>query len=266
MAAPRPAGPPPPGLPRAPVLAAHRGALGPHARAPDLLPRVAPHSMGAPEVEHILTALAANGHVAASTQNRAFHALLVLYQRVLGTELPRPDALRAKRPKRLPTVLAPEEVRQLSWPTTFPSFRMANRFASLLMKTAFQSGTYSSRLRIGEVATPWGNISRITSGGNPFGRRISLGQLQGEAERCAPGTCDKKTLAVGVAPASPDFTQRDEIEPRPRRRTYRSQPQGRRPGIVGIAWAVSPWVITTSRRSYACRAHPQAYRCGWEPR
>ncbi len=71
-----------------------------------------PHTVGAPEVEHFLTALAAKGHVAASTQNRVFHALLVLYPRVLGTELPRPDAPRAKRPKRLPTVLVPEEARQ----------------------------------------------------------------------------------------------------------------------------------------------------------
>jgi integron integrase len=71
-----------------------------------------PNTMGAPEIERFLTDLAANGHVAASTQNQAFHALLFLYQQVLGIELPRLDALRAKRPKRLPTVLAPEEVRQ----------------------------------------------------------------------------------------------------------------------------------------------------------
>src|SRR5438034_6023556 len=57
--------------------------------------------MGAPEIEHFLTDLAANGHVAASTQNQAFHALLFLYQQVLGIELPRLDALRARRPKRL---------------------------------------------------------------------------------------------------------------------------------------------------------------------
>jgi integrase len=66
--------------------------------------------MGAPEIELFLTDLAANGHVAASTQNQAFHALLFLYQQVLGVELPRLDALRARRPKRLPTVLSPEEV------------------------------------------------------------------------------------------------------------------------------------------------------------
>jgi integron integrase len=71
-----------------------------------------PNTLGGPEIEQFLTDLAVNGHVAASTQNQAFHALLFLYQQVLDIELPRLDALRAKRPKRLPTVLAAEEVRR----------------------------------------------------------------------------------------------------------------------------------------------------------
>src|SRR5262245_31003289 len=71
-----------------------------------------PGTMGAAEIELFLTDLAVNGYVAASTQNQAFHALLFLYQQVLGVDLPRLDALRARRPKRLPTVLSPEEVRQ----------------------------------------------------------------------------------------------------------------------------------------------------------
>jgi integron integrase len=72
-----------------------------------------PNTMGAAEIESFLTHLAADGHVAASTQNQAFNALLFLYQQVLGIQLPRLDALRARRPKRLPTVLSPEEVRRL---------------------------------------------------------------------------------------------------------------------------------------------------------
>jgi integron integrase len=72
-----------------------------------------PTSMGGPEIEMFLTDLAVRQHVAASTQNQAFCALLFLYQDVLGIELPRLDALRARRPKRLPAVLSPEEVRLL---------------------------------------------------------------------------------------------------------------------------------------------------------
>jgi hypothetical protein len=47
-----------------------------------------PNTMGAAEIEMFLTDLAVRGHVAASTQNQAFHALLFLYQQVLGIELP----------------------------------------------------------------------------------------------------------------------------------------------------------------------------------
>ncbi len=72
-----------------------------------------PNTMGAAEIEMFLTDLAVRGHVSASTQNQGFNALLFLYQQVLGIELPRLDAVRARRPKRLPTVLSPVEVRQL---------------------------------------------------------------------------------------------------------------------------------------------------------
>src|SRR5207244_1148389 len=60
-----------------------------------------------------LTDLAVRGHVSASTQNQALCALLFLYQTVLEIELPRLDAVRAKRPKRLPTVLSAAEVGKL---------------------------------------------------------------------------------------------------------------------------------------------------------
>jgi integron integrase len=72
-----------------------------------------PRDMGGAEIEMFLTDLAVKGHVAASTQNQALCALLFLYQEVMGMPLPRLDAVRAKRPKRLPAVLSPEEVGQL---------------------------------------------------------------------------------------------------------------------------------------------------------
>ena len=69
-----------------------------------------PRDMGAAEVEQFLTHLAVAGRVSASTQNQAFHALLFLYQQVLEIDLGRIDAVRARRPKRLPVVLAAAEV------------------------------------------------------------------------------------------------------------------------------------------------------------
>lgn len=47
--------------------------------------------------------------MAASTQNQALAALLVLFQQVLDQTIGHLDLVRAKRPKRLPVVLTPEE-------------------------------------------------------------------------------------------------------------------------------------------------------------
>ena len=73
-----------------------------------------PREMGGPEVEQFLTHLAVRGNVAASTQNQALSALLFLYRKVLGVDLPwMENVVRAKRPRRLPTVLSAGEVRTL---------------------------------------------------------------------------------------------------------------------------------------------------------
>ena len=70
-----------------------------------------PQEMGGAEVSVFLTHLAVSGHVAASTQNQALNALVFFYKHVLGLELGRLEAVRARRPKYLPVVLAPEEVK-----------------------------------------------------------------------------------------------------------------------------------------------------------
>jgi integron integrase len=72
-----------------------------------------PRDMSAPEVGAFLTDLAVRGQVAASTQNQALNALVFLYQHVLGLDLGRLDAVRARRPKYLPVVLAAEEVKKV---------------------------------------------------------------------------------------------------------------------------------------------------------
>jgi len=65
--------------------------------------------MGAPEIESFLTHLAVDRNVAASTQNQALSAFLFLYRYVLEMEIGLLDAVRAKKPKRLPTVLTHQE-------------------------------------------------------------------------------------------------------------------------------------------------------------
>ncbi|MBN9342187.1 MAG: integron integrase, partial [Comamonadaceae bacterium] len=70
--------------------------------------------MGAAEVEAFLSHLAVERHVSASTQNQAKAALLYLYKQVLEIDLPwLNEVVQAKRPKRLPVVLTPTEVREL---------------------------------------------------------------------------------------------------------------------------------------------------------
>jgi hypothetical protein len=54
--------------------------------------------MGAQEIKTVLSRLAKEANVSASTQNQAFNALLFLYRNVLRMELESPiHALRAKR-------------------------------------------------------------------------------------------------------------------------------------------------------------------------
>lgn len=73
-----------------------------------------PKEMGAAEVTAFLNHLAAERHVASSTQNQALAALLFLYREALGHALPWLDGLdRAKHPVRLPMVLSEAEVRAL---------------------------------------------------------------------------------------------------------------------------------------------------------
>nr|WP_323521085.1 phage integrase N-terminal SAM-like domain-containing protein [Xanthomonas nasturtii] len=70
-----------------------------------------PEAMGVRDVEAFLILLAARDHVAPSMQNQVLAALLFLYREVLGRDLPWMDVIRrAKRPRRLPTVLSEAEV------------------------------------------------------------------------------------------------------------------------------------------------------------
>jgi integron integrase len=74
---------------------------------------VHPQEMSEAEVEAFLTHLAVNRRVAESTQNQALGAILFLYRHVVRKDLGSLDAVRASRPKRLPTVLSKDEVRRL---------------------------------------------------------------------------------------------------------------------------------------------------------
>lgn len=69
-----------------------------------------PREMGQPELVEFLTYLATKRKVSASTQNQAASAILFLYRAVLRRPIDDPEGFaRAKRPRRLPTVMTPQE-------------------------------------------------------------------------------------------------------------------------------------------------------------
>jgi integrase len=83
-----------------------------------------PNGMASIAIETFLTHLAVHQKVAASTHHQALSVLLFLYREVLNTPLDLPiDAIRAKKPKHVPTVLTKEEVltviKRLSGPHRF---------------------------------------------------------------------------------------------------------------------------------------------------
>jgi len=103
--------------------------------------------MGKEEVEVYLSHLATKRKVAASTQNQALSAILFLYRTVLDmpTEF-RIDAVRARRPRRVPTVLSREEVRGL--------LRSLTGTHSLMARMLYGGGLRASectRLRIKDI-------------------------------------------------------------------------------------------------------------------
>jgi integron integrase len=100
-----------------------------------------PRDMSEPEVAEFLSHLANERNVSASTQNQALSALLFLYRNVLGAELGFVHGVdRAKRPKRLPTVMNEQEVRAL-----LHEMRGATRLCASLM--------YGAGLRVSEVVS-----------------------------------------------------------------------------------------------------------------
>ena len=70
-----------------------------------------PDELAEPEIEAFLTHLAVNQQVAPNTQNQALAAILFLYKVVLRKPLRELDAVRAKKPVKLPVVLDRSEVR-----------------------------------------------------------------------------------------------------------------------------------------------------------
>ena len=72
-----------------------------------------PEKMSNPEIERFLNYIATSRGVAASTQNQALCAIIFLYRHVIKRDITDLSYTFAKRPRRLPTVLSPEEVNRI---------------------------------------------------------------------------------------------------------------------------------------------------------
>lgn len=86
-----------------------------------------PREMGPEEISALLTHLAVNENVSASTQNQALLSLLFLYRDVLKINLPRIEGVvRAKRPERIPVVFTPREAKAVLASLTGVRFLVAS--------------------------------------------------------------------------------------------------------------------------------------------
>lgn len=72
-----------------------------------------PETMGRDEVAAFITHLAVDKNYSGSTQDQALHALLFMYEHVVGRKLEHVDFLRSKKSKRIPEVLTQDEVKKI---------------------------------------------------------------------------------------------------------------------------------------------------------
>jgi integron integrase len=114
-----------------------------------------PSKMGKIEIEQFLTHLAVARHVAPSTQNLALQAILFLYRECLNIKIENVDALRSRRPQRIPTVMTRGEVAAVLEHLTGPMLLVAqllygcglriNEALSLRLKDIDFAGTITIR-------------------------------------------------------------------------------------------------------------------------
>lgn len=106
-----------------------------------------PKTMGKAEIEAFLSDLVMTRNVAPSTQNQAFNAILFLYVQVLEIKMPEDiQAIRSKKPVRVPTVMSRDETNRL--------IGLMRGIHQLMAKVMYGSGLRSMeclRLRVKDI-------------------------------------------------------------------------------------------------------------------
>lgn len=128
-----------------------------------------PSMMGDPEVEEYLNHLVLNRHVAAQTQAVALNALSFLYKEIIKRPLSiNLNFARSRTPRKLPTVLTPEEVRRLLYCIN-PNYHL---LAALLYGSGLRL-MESVRLRIQDIDFDYRCI-RVWNGKGGKHRTVTL--------------------------------------------------------------------------------------------
>lgn len=168
-----------------------------------------PRAMGAAEVEQFLTHLAVSERVSASTQNQALNALLFFYAQVLEMDIGRLEAVRARRGRRLPVVLSPEEVARV-----LPHVRGAAGLFRVMGKLLYGCGlrvTECCSLRVKDLDLGRGQIV-VRAGKGDKDRVVMLPRAvrpELEKQLAARRTVHERDLARGVARVDlPDALER----------------------------------------------------------
>ena len=114
-----------------------------------------------------MTFLALKQRVAAATQNQAFNAVLFFFRNVWGIEPAGIDAVRARKPKRLPVVLTLDEVGKVLEET--------RGVAGLVLHLIYSSGMrLSEALRVRVQDITFENSSILVRGGKGDKDRVTL--------------------------------------------------------------------------------------------
>jgi integrase len=168
-----------------------------------------PRRMGSAEVNAVLTHLAVEGQVSASTQNQALPALLFLYQELLERDLDLEGLVRARQKRRLPVVLTQGEVRAV--------LERMDGVEALVSEVLYGSGLRlmeALRLRVQDLDFERRELTVRDGKGNKDRRTmLPLGvgeRLRVQLRKCAttrraptqiPECGQAVELAVGVPPA-----------------------------------------------------------------